>query len=439
MSSHYNLLHILPHAGGGVGSVLRALLKAETKEHSPYIHSIASLEYLNDATRNCCDTLKIKWADNLAVRPRTDMDELVNKADIVLLHWWNHPYMMRLLFEGLPPARLLIWSHVNGFYPPQSFISELFEVPEIFIFSSQSSCDAPTIQNLPKYLAPRLRTIRSCAGIPEKAFQQQTISGAFRAGYIGTVESVKMHPDFLSLCAAANLPTPCIVAGGPDSDQLRKQAEALGLADRFEILGQITDPVPVFQKLHAFAYPLTPKHYGTGEQVLIEAMAFGAVPVVLDNPPECHLVKHGETGLVAANPAEFSAALRLLMENPAERERLAANARRFVLEECGIEHTVKAFHDIFSEIIETPPKSRKLALPEIPGITTGSPCHLFLSSLNNPEYQKLFQERKEIPAGILKDFISPTRGTPFHYLKMLGKDPELEAVCRFITDLKEKM
>jgi L-malate glycosyltransferase len=209
----------------------------------------------------------------------------------------------------------------------------------------------------------------------------------------------------------------------------------MNLASRFNILGPVTDPNAIYRQIHAFAYPLSPRHYGTGEQVLIEAMAYGAVPVVLSNPPEKALVNNGETGIVADNAADFSAALRMLMENPAERKRLAEGAHRFVMEECGIEHSINAFHALFDETLDLPKQPRKLQLQSINGVKLGTPLHLFLASLGETEERRLFEK---ILSGdrfdrIPDDFISKTRGTPFHYLSMLGGDPQLEALCNAIS------
>jgi len=434
MSRKYNILHIVPHAGGGVGAVLRAILTADSARKCRYTHSVASLEYLNEVTQKHCDAHGISWLDEVATRRCKDLSLLLNNADIVLVHWWNHPLLMRLLFEGLPATRLIMWSHVNGFFPPQAFFSELFELPDRFVFSTGTSMMTSTVKKISDTLKAELRVIRSCSGIPKGSETICPKSNPFQAGYIGTVEPIKMHVDFLTMCANAALPSPCIVAGGPAHEDLRARVETMGLAHCFEILGPVSDPKPIFRKLHAFAYPLTPRHYGTGEQVLIEAMAFGAVPVVLANPPEEALVCHNQTGLVAKSPKDFSTTLRMLMENPAERDRLAANGHRFVMEECGIEHSTNAFHALFDETLSLPKRPRVLHLPALDGVRYGSPGHLFLASLGDAEERSLFE--KMLHGGtspvFSEDFASKTRGTSFHYLNMLGSDPDLEAVCNAI-------
>jgi L-malate glycosyltransferase len=435
MKKQYNILHILPHAGGGVGTVMRAILAAEAVTESPYKHTVASLEYLNDATKTHCAKYGISWIDEIATNRKAEVPALLKAADIVLAHWWNHPFIMQFLFQGLPPTRLIMWSHVNGFFAPQSFFPALFDVPDRFVFTSKTSFTAPAIQLLPEQDRGKLRVIRSCSGIPEGAENIFEKLNPFQAGYIGTVESVKMHSDFLIMCANAGIPSPCIVAGGPAHEELRKKAAALNLSSHFNILGPVTDPKAIYRQLHAFAYPLSPRHYGTGEQVVIEAMAYGAVPVVLSNPPEEALIIHGETGLIAKSAADFSAALRMLMDNPDERKRIADGGHRFVMEECGIEHSIRAFHALFEETLSFPKQPRKLQLPLIHGVKYSRPLHLFLASLGETKERQIFEKalHHDHVDFFPEDFQSRTRGTPFHYLNMLGNDSELESLCKAVV------
>jgi hypothetical protein len=154
----------------------------------------------------------------------------------------------------------------------------------------------------------------------------------------------------------------------------------------------------------------------------------------LSNPPEEALISHGETGLIAKSTADFSEALRMLMENPAERNRIADGGHRFVMEECGIEHSIGAFHALFEETLSLPKQPRKLQLQPINGVKPGSPLHLFLASLGETEERQIFEKalhHNQVDR-FPEDFASKTRGTPFHYLGMLENDPELETLCNAI-------
>ena len=67
MKRKNNILHIVPHAGGGVGAVLRGLfLPMIPHRECRYSHHVASLEYLNEVTRKHCDGLGIPWIDDAA-------------------------------------------------------------------------------------------------------------------------------------------------------------------------------------------------------------------------------------------------------------------------------------------------------------------------------------------------------------------------------------
>jgi L-malate glycosyltransferase len=421
------ILHILPHAGGGVGTVLRAILASEATQSSPYKHTVATLEYLNDPTKNHCERYAIPWIENAADNHAKELNQLLKKSDIVLVHWWNHPLLMRFLSLGLPSTRLLLWSHVNGYYPPQFFFPALFDFPDLFVFSSETSYLTPTVRKLSGDYHLKLRVIRSISGIPAGTKKSTKKTKAFQAGYIGTVEPAKMHSEFLSMCAKAGIPSPIVVVGGPGHEELRKKAVDLDISAYFNILGPVSDPLPIFKQLHALAYPLAPFHYGTGEQVLIEAMAYGAVPVVLANPPEKAIIRQGETGIITESAEEFAAALRMLMENPAEQERLARGGHCFVMDQCGIEHSTKAFHALFEEILSFPKSTRKLRLQTIKGVDYGSPLHLFLNAVEDFGYPQ--NDYRIFNSGFADGLLSKTRGSSFHYLNMLGHDPQLEALC----------
>jgi len=432
MARKFSLLHLLPHSGGGVGTVIRSLLEAESVDDSSPVSSILSLERLNEASRRHFDLLGIPWVDSVALKNNFEiLTAFFEKVDIVLVHWWNHPFLVRLLFQGLPLSRIAIWSHVNGFAAPQSFFPELFELPDRFIFATEASLQSKIVEALPEEIKNKLRVIRSCAGIPAGAFEICKKYEPFQFGYVGTVEPAKMHPDFLKICASANIPAKCIVAGGPSHKELRSQADLSGLGDKFDILGPIDDPVPLFKSLHVFAYPLNPSHYGTGEQVLIEAMAYGAVPVVFANPPEKALIRHEETGLIVNNAEEFSNAIRFLADNTAERERLAEAGRQFVLNECDIKISTRSFHTLYEGMLSFPKSQHRLRLPSFEDIADGSPFHLFLASCGSEEVRSFFN--KSVKSGVCllpPEFTSSTRGTPLHYLHLLGNDPDLEHLCR---------
>ena len=116
-----------------------------------------------------------------------------------------------------------------------------------------------------------------------------------------------MHPHFIQMSAAADIPAArFVVCGGPNEVAVRQDAVFAGVADRFDFLGQVSDVASQLATFDAFGYPLAPYHYGTGEQALIEALAVGVPPVVLGNGAEQHVVLDGVTGIVAEDERAYT-------------------------------------------------------------------------------------------------------------------------------------
>jgi processive 1,2-diacylglycerol beta-glucosyltransferase len=78
----------------------------------------------------------------------------------------------------------------------------------------------------------------------------------------------------------------------------------------------------------------TPFNRAKSDIKFLDYAALGAPGIYSDLPVYADSVRHGETGLLAANDtASWAAALRSLIEQPALRRELAANARRYLYNE----------------------------------------------------------------------------------------------------------
>lgn len=426
------ILHITPHLGGGVGRVLRNFL-TYSRDHSADTHRLACLDYANAPSQAWAAAAGIDLSDNLAWRLPALL-EMVAAADLAVVNWWNHPLLFDLLVRHpLPPARVLLWSHVSGHTPPQNFSRALLDYPDLFVVATPYSFEAPAIRRLPrKKREAKVRLVFSCAGIDHVAQASPRPHAGFRIGYIGTVDYAKMHRDFLQMSAAARIPgVRFVVCGGPSEEAIRREALAAGIAEKFYFLGQVDDVAQVLADLDVFGYPLAPGHYGTGEQVLIEALAVGVPPVVLDNGPEGHVVADGVTGLVVQNSREYTVALERLFREPAWRLRLSENARRHARQRFTIAQTAQAWQALFQEALELPKSPR--AWPQKNGGATaaevfvaalGEEAREFARSLNQEQLQRALAADRRIARkpGL---FRSATRGSVFHYQSFFPDDPYL--------------
>ena len=111
-----------------------------------------------------------------------------------------------------------------------------------------------------------------------------------------------------------------IVGQGAEESWLRtnmKQADFTGVL-RGEALAR------AYANMDVFAFPSRTDTYGN---VVLEALASGVPAVVTDSGGPRFIVRHGETGFVARDLAEFVVNIQNLATRPAQRETMRAAAR----------------------------------------------------------------------------------------------------------------
>lgn len=432
-----SILHITPHLGGGVGSVLLNYL-AKAKENSDFTHQVLSLEYANEKAQQASRTTGFALKDKMSL----DHDGILSaiaEADIVLIHWWNHPLLYALLVrESLPPARIIFWSHISGFHAPYVFNKPALRYPDLFVFTAPLSFDVPEVKQLPGERQKALRVIWSTGGVEHTASVQTKPHSGFNAGYIGTVDYCKMHPHFLKMSSNVAIPDiHFIVCGGPSEKQIQDQAGQYGGDKRFTFTGQINNINNYLEIFDVFGYPLAPYHYGTCEQSLGESMAAGIPPVVLANRTESHIVEHGVTGIVAQDEDAYAQAIEGLYLNPDLRRRLADNARKAARERYSLDLMVNRWEDIFNEALRFPKTPRQWT-----GSRQGknvSPANIFIESLGTygRKFENSLTARNEKSRKAALDSIkklygssqlwrATTRGTANHYALFFPDDDDLK-------------
>ncbi len=432
-----HVVHLSAHAGGGVGTVLRALIK-NSRIMGGFAHTLVTLESLNPKTSAWCKAHDVGFLEN-AFQKKDRLFSLLNHADIVHIHWWNHPLLHSFLaFSPLPEMRTVLWAHVNGLFAPQIFFKAIVDFPDIFVLAAPFSEKSELISMRGHVFETNVAVIQSNAGLPEKNFQRQAVPGRFRAGYVGTVDYSKMHKDFIGLWQDTRIKDyPLIVCGGPCEEKFRNQVIDKGLEGRFDIRGMVNNVPKVLSGLDLFFYPLNDTHYGTGEQVLIEAMASGVVPVVFDNPVESYLVKDGKTGIIAHGKEEFINGILFLKKHPDMLQAMSRQCQAYAASSFDINHTVRQWHSLYSRLMEKNKTPHGLKLSLIEGIEPNSLAALLfnaygdsmegrtLKSLLKSDDPDIADKAKSLPP----IFFSETRGSPFHYRNRLGIAPDLEKLC----------
>ena len=150
-----------------------------------------------------------------------------------------------------------------------------------------------------------------------------------------------------------------LVGGGYDFDEIRALAKTLGLRRAF--FEGYQKPEKFYRDASIFC--MTSAYEGFG-MVLVEASAFGCVPVAFDSFAAVHdIISDGENGaLVPAFDLEkYAETLARLMTNDAERELLARAALK-IPEKFSPEKIGARWEKLFEEILKTSARERAFQL-----------------------------------------------------------------------------
>jgi len=431
------ILHVTPHLGGGVGTVILNYLR-KVNDEPDFVHKVLSLDYANEKAVLASRTIGFSLTDRMSSRHDTVLAAIA-EADIVLIHWWNHPLLYDFLVrETLPPARVIFWSHTLGYHAPSVFNETVLCYPDLFVFTSPLSLETPEVKRLREERQKSLRVIWSTGGIEHVASVRPKPHAGFTIGYIGTVDYCKMHPEFLGMSSLVKIPDArFIVCGGPSEKQITTESLKYDNGRRFSFTGHVENITDYLSEFDVFGYPLAPCHYGTCEQSLCESMAAGVPPVVLTNLTECHIVEDGVTGVVAANKEEYARALEQLYRNRDLRQRLSDNARKAAAGRFSIELMINRWEKVFHDAL-TLPKTERHWTGRCRG-KSASPAQVFVEALgmHGNDFMSDLNTHDEAERKAARDAIrrlyasshlwrSNTQGTPHHYHNCFPEDVNLK-------------
>jgi glycosyltransferase involved in cell wall biosynthesis len=446
MSSKKIVLHITTHLGGGVGSVVTRYLK-EAKKSSSFEHRLASLDSINEHAKVKLQELEMVYLDSVS-KEYAKLFEQIKTADILFIHWWNHPLMYQFMVQyALSKSRVILWSHISGLYAPSNFTLPLFHYADRVVFTTPISFEAKEVGLLPAKVREKLSVIWSSSGLEHLKDVEHKEHEDFIIGYIGTVDYAKMHKDFLNIVAQVQIPkSRFVVCGGDDEEKIAKEAQHRGLQS-IEFMGKVDNVAEYLQSFDIFIYPLSPYHFGTCDQILAEAMAAGVVPVVFDNPMELSMVEHEQTGLIATTKEAFVEAIKLLYEDKIVRKTLCENAKKRALQKFSFEFMFQEWESLLHQSmqIEPTPKcwSGKYSGEKVTGFelfleSTGIYAKEFETLLLDDDYasrQKAFAKIQE-ELFSMQTWQSNSKGTLKQYRRFFAEDTQLLALENFIDSMQ---
>lgn len=168
-----------------------------------------------------------------------------------------------------------------------------------------------------------------------------------------TVANLRPEKSHETLIAAAALLVPDfpalrfrIVGSGPRRAELEALAAARGLAANVEFLGHREDVPALLADADAYVLPSRSEAFPNGA---MEAMAAGLPVVATAVGGLLNLIEDGRTGRLVppAEPGDLAAALRSLIEHPAEAAAMAAAGRAAVFQQYSFDRMIASFEDLY--------------------------------------------------------------------------------------------
>lgn len=116
-----------------------------------------------------------------------------------------------------------------------------------------------------------------------------------------------------------------LAGSGPEEQALKQQCSELGLDERVRFLGWRDDVTTLMKTADLFVCPS--RHEGLGS-IVMESWAHECPIIATDSQGPGELIDSGETGIVTPvdEPEPLAGAIRQLLANPTESERLVKNA-----------------------------------------------------------------------------------------------------------------
>jgi glycosyltransferase involved in cell wall biosynthesis len=163
-------------------------------------------------------------------------------------------------------------------------------------------------------------------------------------GHDMLIEAVRHLPDRVTVVSIG------VEKREGDLARLRDASVQAGVEGRLRFLGRRPDALAFIAAADVYVNPSD--HEGLPVTIL-EALALGSPVVATAVGGVPSVVRNEETGVLVdpQQPADLAAAICALLDDPVGAQELAERGRRLVEEEYGLESMIRAFEDIYGEVL----------------------------------------------------------------------------------------
>jgi glycosyltransferase involved in cell wall biosynthesis len=376
MTKILHVIQILTLGGGA-----RALLATakESAKQGTFQHAVVSILPPEEKA------VKLAVESGLRVIAAPDAAALraeIEAADIVQMHWWNVPEMTDFIRAAHPAMRLIGFYHVAGDSLPHIITPALADYVDMSVpCNPYTYYDNPLFRDMePGRKLQSVDLVYGAADLTRLDGLRPRAHEGFNVGYIGTIDFIKMHPDYVKMSSDIRIPeVRFIVCGDGSLDVLRRQASDLGTLDRFDIRGYVEDVRSAIAEFDVYGYPLCEETYAGSELNLQEVMYAGLAPVVFPYGGVKRLVVNDFTGYIVNSAREYRQAIEHLYHHPAERRRMGKNAKAYAEQIFGAENAARKLNGVYGRLLERPKRLREWPSSGMPATGAG----IFLDTLGD--------------------------------------------------------
>jgi glycosyltransferase involved in cell wall biosynthesis len=372
--SKLKVLHVTPHLGGGVGRCLSTISQVKFDE--------VNREFLlleSPVDRSFYDVISQKHKIRI-VNYQNDIEQYLQTFDIIQCEFWNHPAMLHFLnYSKNIRLRRIFWCHISGLGDIRFPLNFLNSDNKIIFTSEISNAEYRT----------RNPVVNSGFVFAENNDESTEHNREYDFVYAGQLDYRKLHAEFTNIilqAATLSQTEVNILGDGRDRQLIQKKISS----DNVIFHGHVNNVRDYFSRSKFLIYPLNEEHYGTGENIIKEAMSQGCVPLLLSNPAEVEIMKEHSSFLCHKSVGCLVQSFYKLIKDDALVEHYSNLLKRFSEHNYSVKLSVDQLAQVYTDSLgaQTP------GLFEMQEAFGGSPMEWHEAFGNHQETS----ENKNIPS-----------------------------------------
>lgn len=394
--SRMKILHVTPHLGGGVGRCLSAISAVRSDKISReflLLESPIDKSFYDIVSQKC----KIQ-----IVNYQSDLENYLKSFDIIQCEFWNHPAMLHFLnYSKNLKLRRIFWCHISGRGAIRLPLNFLQSDNKIIFTSEVSNAEYGTENAI----------VNSGFIFPKSKQCSMNISRKYDFVYAGQLDYRKLHSKFANIIThAARISDSELNILGDGKDKKIIQNEILSRNVVFH--GHITNVEDYFRQSKFLIYPLDEEHYGTGENIIKEAMSLGCIPLLLSNPAELEIMKEYSNLSCYKTVEDLAQSLSAFIEN----DKLVTRYSHLLKEFSEKNYAPELSANLLTEIYCNTLNSQEFKAFDMEDTFGGSPTEWY-ESFSSSEAEELDENRD-----------APNKGSRIHFEHHFSQGEEILGV-----------